>query len=128
MSGLSRTELLERVTQALEDVKAVDIRILDVEALTTITSQMVVCTGTSKRHVQSLAENLIADAKHAGEPPLGVEGRDEGEWVLVDLGEIVVHIMQAQARALYQLEKLWTMTSVDMARAVDQEVNSPYRS
>lgn len=123
MTKLPKSDLLALVRQSLEDVKAVDLRVLDVEALTTITSQMVVCTGTSKRHVQSLAENLITEAKQAGEPPLGVEGRDEAEWVLVDMGEIVVHIMQAQARALYQLEKLWAMPSQDGSQS-DQEAAS----
>lgn len=123
MSGMNQADLLTLVNRSLEDLKALDVRVLDVEALTTITSRMVICTGTSRRHVQSLAENLIGEVKHAGERPLGVEGRDEGEWVLVDLGEVVVHIMQAQARALYQLEKLWAMAPPDSGSG-DQEAVS----
>lgn len=95
--------------EALEEVKGTDIRTLDVHALTTITDHMVFCTGTSSRHVKSLADNVIARAKAAGQRPLGVEGLDQAEWVLVDLGHVVVHVMQAQARAHYQLEKLWDL-------------------
>ena len=119
MTAMQANELLDLVNNALEDLKAVDMKVLDVEALTTITSHMVICTGTSRRHVKSLADNLIMEAKHAGMRPAGVEGSDEAEWVLVDLGDVVVHIMQAQARALYQLEKLWA-PSPDTAAEQDQ--------
>ncbi|NKF21371.1 ribosome silencing factor [Solimonas marina] len=94
---------------ALEDLKGQDITVLDVQKLTTVTDTMIICTGTSNRHVKSLAQNVAEDAKHAGHQPLGLEGTDQGEWVLVDLGGVVVHVMQAQARAFYQLEKLWTV-------------------
>ncbi len=107
MSKMQSEELLDLVIKSLEDLKGLDIRVLDVTELTTITSKMVICTGTSKRHVKALADNIILEVKHAGLQPYGVEGSSESEWVLVDLGEVVVHVMQAQARALYQLEKLW---------------------
>ncbi len=100
-------KLLNIVEKSLDELKAVDIRVLDVSALTTITSFMVICTGTSKRHVKALSNNLITEVKKAGAKTYGDEGSEEGEWVLIDLGEIVVHVMQAQARALFQLEKLW---------------------
>lgn len=103
--------LIDVVRQALEDLKAVDLRILDVRSLTTITDSMVVCTGTSNRHVASLAQNVVEKCKEAGYRPLGLEGQDEGEWVLVDLGDAVVHVMQAQTRAFYQLEKLWDIAA-----------------
>ncbi len=95
--------------EALEDLKGQQITVLDVQKLTTVTETMIICTGTSNRHVKSLAQNVAEDAKQAGFRPLGIEGADTGEWVLVDLGGVVVHVMQAQARAFYQLEKLWTV-------------------
>src|ERR1700757_4092065 len=95
---------------ALEDLKAVDIKVLDVRELTPITDHMVICTGTSNRHVKSLAENVMDRAKQKGFRPIGVEGLGEGEWVLVDLNGVLVHVMQAQPRLFYQLEKLWDMS------------------
>jgi ribosome-associated protein len=71
---------------------------------------MVICTGTSNRHVRSLAENVMDEAKKKGFRPIGVEGLNEGEWVLVDLNGVLVHVMQAQPRLFYQLEKLWDMS------------------
>ena len=95
---------------ALEDLKGVDIKVLDVRELTPITDHMVICTGTSNRHVKSLAENVMDLARKGGFRPLGVEGLGEGEWVLVDLNGVLVHVMQAQPRLFYQLEKLWDMS------------------
>lgn len=95
--------------EALDDLKGQDITVLDVTKLTTVTDTMIICTGTSNRHVKSLAQNVAEEAKHAGYQPLGLEGTEQGEWVLVDLGGVVVHVMQAQARAFYQLEKLWAV-------------------
>jgi len=94
---------------ALEDLKALDIKVLDVRELTPITDHMVICTGTSNRHVKSLAENVMEKARDKGHRPLGVEGLNEGEWVLVNLNGVLVHVMQAQTRLHYQLEKLWDM-------------------
>jgi ribosome-associated protein len=102
--------LTDVARSALEDLKAVDLKILDVRGLTTITDVMMICTGTSNRHVVSLARNVFDMAKEAGHQPLGIEGLDEGEWALVDLGDVVVHVMQTQTRAFYQLEKLWDMS------------------
>lgn len=112
---MTTDELLALVRDALDDLKAVDIQVLDVEKLTTITSRMVICSGTSARHVKSLADNVITEAKHAGQQPLGVEGTEGGEWILVDLGEVVVHVMYVQARAFYQLEKLWDVKQLEAA-------------
>jgi ribosome-associated protein len=102
---------------ALEDLKGLDIKVLDVRELTPITDHMVICTGTSNRHVKSLAENVMDKAKQKGYRPIGVEGLNEGEWVLVDLNGVLVHVMQAQPRLFYQLEKLWDMSQAGSAAA-----------
>ena len=102
---------------ALEDLKAVDIKILNVRDLTTIADAMVICTGTSNRHVKSLAENVVDMARQRGFRALGIEGLGEGEWVLVDLNGVLVHVMQAQTRLFYQLEKLWDMSQLDAKSA-----------
>lgn len=101
--------------EALEDLKAQDITVLDVQPLTTVTDTMIICTGTSTRHVKSLAQNAAEKAKEQGFRPLGIEGMEQGEWVLLDLGGVVVHAMQAQARVFYQLEKLWTVQETEVA-------------
>lgn len=82
--------------------------ILDVANQSHITDFMVICSGTSKTHVRAIAENMIVEAKTAGMQPLGVEGRDSSEWVLVDLGGVILHVMQQATREFYDLEKLWT--------------------
>ncbi len=102
---------------ALEDLKAVDIKVLNVRDLTTIADAMVICTGTSNRHVKSLAENVVDMARQRGFRALGIEGLGEGEWVLVDLNGVLVHVMQAQTRLFYQLEKLWDMSQLDSKSA-----------
>lgn len=107
---MGTTELTELVIAALDDMKGADIRVFDVSALTPITDRMVIATGRSDRHVKSLAQNVALQAKEARHPPRGMEGEQQGDWVLVDLGDVVVHVMQAQARAFYQLEKLWDVT------------------
>ena len=115
-------ELVELASAALEEVKAVDIQVLDERRLTDVTDFMVVATGRSDRQVRALAEEVITTAKQAGLPPLGVEGERGGEWVLVDLTDVVVHIMQAEARALYQLERLWTESTNETGAPVVTEV------
>lgn len=99
-------ETLQLAQASLDELKAEDVRVLDVHELTTIADRMVVGSGRSDRHVKSLGETLVQYAKQAGLQP-GVEGLEESEWVLIDLGGVVVHIMQPDTRAYYQLEKLW---------------------
>ena len=108
-------ELLKLVIDALEDLKAQDVKILDVRGKTSITDVLVIASGTSNRHVQSLADNVVVKAKHAGVQPLGVEGTQVGEWVLVDLNDVVVHVMLPRVRDFYNLEKLWTAEEPERA-------------
>ena len=102
-------DLVAMVEVALDELKAVDIQILDVGRMTSITDFMVIAGGTSDRHVRSIADNLIARAKEAGVEILGIEGHEFGEWVLVDLADVVVHVMQPRTRDFYKLENLWSM-------------------
>jgi len=102
-------KLTEIVLTTLEDMKAQDISTLDVRGKTSITDIMVFASGTSDRHVKSLAESVAFQAKMAGEPPIGIEGETQGEWALVDLNGVVVHIMQPKVRDFYQLERLWSV-------------------
>ena len=97
------------VVSVLEDLKAKEILVLDVKELTSVTDAMIPCSGTSTRHVQSLAEYLVLKAKEAGIFVFGMEGEAQGEWVLVDLVDVVVHIMLPKTREFYSLERLWDM-------------------
>jgi ribosome-associated protein len=108
-------ELLATVITALEDLKGVDIRVIDVRDMTSITDRMVIASGTSTRHVKALADNVALKAKQQGYPPLGVEGGQTAEWVLLDLGDVVVHVMMPETRAFYGLEKLWSVGGRDTA-------------
>ncbi|MGZ8215960.1 ribosome silencing factor [Methylomagnum sp.] len=100
-------DLLQLVLNTLDDGKGRDIKALDVRGKTNIADYMVIASGTSERHVKSLAGHVAEEAKKNEVPPLGMEGENVGEWVLVDLGDIIVHVMKPQAREFYQLEKFW---------------------
>lgn len=102
-------QLRHQVITALEDLKAVDIKVLDVRKVASFTDLMIIASGTSDRHVRALADKVLENCRAVGVRPLGVEGEREAEWVLVDLGDIVVHVMRPQTRDFYNLEKLWTV-------------------
>ena len=104
---LKTDSLKTLVLDALDDLKAKDVALLDVARLTSVTDLMVVASGTSTRHVMALASNVVERVKAEGIQPLGVEGEAGADWVLVDLGDLVVHVMLPETRELYDLERLW---------------------
>ncbi|MDX2320599.1 MAG: ribosome silencing factor [Moritella sp.] len=101
------SELQAFVLDKIEDMKARDIQVVDVKGKSPVTDLMIVCTGTSKTHVKSISNHLYLEAKRHEVYVMGIEGMEDSEWVLVDMGDVVVHIMQQQTRDLYQLEQLW---------------------
>ncbi len=105
---MDSAELKDFIIDQLEEAKAQHINVIDVQQKTSITDTMVVCSGTSSRHVKSIAIQLVQKAKEVGKMPIGVEGEDTSEWVLVDFGDAIVHVMQANIRDYYQIEKLWS--------------------
>ena len=104
---MNSTELSEIVVEAVKDLKGQSIRCINVERLTSITDYMVIVTGTSSTHLKALAESVSKSVKDAGQEVVGLEGKLASEWVLVDLGGVVLHLMLAPVRALYNLEELW---------------------
>jgi ribosome-associated protein len=107
----ARTATLKAlVMSALEDMKALDIKVLDVRGLTDVADTMVIASGTSDRHVRSVAQKLVERTKAAGLQPHGVEGQADSDWVLIDLNEMIVHVMLPRVREFYGLEKLWDMS------------------
>ena len=103
----SSEKILQTVLSALEDAKAQHVISLDVRDMTDITDYMVIASGTSSRHVKSVADKVADSLRDAGNKALGTEGENEGEWVLVDFGDVILHVMQHATREHYQLEKLW---------------------
>ena len=101
--------LLSTVLEAVAELKAVDVTEIDVRGKTSVCDYMVVASGTSSRHVKSIADEVVKFAKRLDCQPLGVEGEREAEWVLVDLGDVVVHVMLPRVREFYALERLWTV-------------------
>lgn len=112
---MSPESIRDAVVDALEDVKGFDISVLDVRNMTSLTSYMIVCSGNSSRQTKALADNVCEKLKEKGVETRGIEGEKEGEWVLVDLGDAVVHIMVPATRAYYNLEQLWTQGEARLA-------------
>src|ERR1700691_5389952 len=113
-----RNSVLERlVLAALDEMKAVNVKLLDVRELTDIADAMIVASGTSDRHVRAIAQRVVEKARAAGQRPLGIEGERDGEWVLVDLQDVLLHVMLPRVREFYSIEQLWEAPSGPARRA-----------
>lgn len=113
--SMNSQQVIDLAVQALEDMKGIDLIVIDIVGKSSIADAMIVVTGTSQRHVRSLAESVRLSAKEANHPPLGVEGADSSDWVLVDLGDVIVHVMTEEKREFYSLEKLWSVGPDDQS-------------
>ena len=98
------------ITDTMEDLKAQDVQTLDVRALTTVTDYMIIASGRSDRQVKAIADKVIEAAKARQIRPLGLEGQRQAEWILIDFGDVIAHVMRPDTREYYQLEKLWAVT------------------
>lgn len=107
---MNTTDLIKHIISTLDDNKALNIVDIDVQRLTDITDHMIICTGTSSRHLASLADKVINSLRDLGVKPYGTDGEKTAEWVLIDYTHVVVHIMLEETRLFYSLEKLWTVT------------------
>jgi ribosome-associated protein len=114
-SPSSKPALKGIVIDALADMKALAVTVLDVRGLTDVTDYMIIASGTSDRHVRSVAQKVVEKTKEAGFRPHGVEGQQDSDWVLIDLNEMIVHVMLPRVREFYGLEKLWDMTATKRA-------------
>ncbi|EHL30263.1 ribosome silencing factor [Legionella drancourtii] len=103
----AQNPMLPKLIHALEDIQAVDIKVIDVHKQTTITDYMIIASGRASRHVKAVAQKVMEDMKMAGLPALNCTGMETGDWVLVDFGDFIVHIMQPESRQFYNLEGLW---------------------
>lgn len=99
--------MLSTILKSLDDIHALDVKVLDVHEQTTVTDYMIIASGRSSRHVKSIAVKVMEDMKLAGLPPLHSTGLEQGDWALIDLGDFVLHIMQPESRVFYNLEELW---------------------
>lgn len=111
VSAAKQQPVVSVVERALDDMKAVNVKVLAVTKLTDITDTMIIASGNSDRHVRSIADRVVEFAKKAGFRPMGVEGERDGEWVLVDMGDVIVHIMLPKVREFYRLESLWDVSA-----------------
>ena len=116
---MNSEQLSALVVDALDDVKAKDIVTLDVRNMTSVTDYMIIASGTSNRHVKALIESVAEKAREAGHRPIGIEGEEGSEWVLLDLQDALVHVMLPQVREFYNLEKLWSLGDSGELAATD---------
>jgi len=117
-------ELEKQLLAALEDMKAVNIRVLDVRGLTDVADTMIVASGNSDRHVRAIADRVVEKAKAIGRRPMGIEGTRDGEWVLVDLQDVLVHVMLPRTREFYELEQLWEVPAAARHKAEGKPAKS----
>jgi ribosome-associated protein len=108
--------LKDKVIDLLDEMKALDVQTFDVTGMTTVTDYMIVTSGSSSRHVRSIASRVLEELREDGVRPLGSEGEEHGEWVLIDYGDVVLHVMRSETREFYQLEKLWSPDVKEMLR------------
>lgn len=115
LSIMNAEQIKDQVLEALDDLKGRNIVTLDVRTLTDVADYMVICTGTSNRHVKSLADSVALELKKQGNPALGIEGVDQAtcEWALIDFGDVIVHVMLPDTRDFYDLERLWSTNSAN---------------
>lgn len=99
--------MLNKLLKSLEDIQAIDVKVIDVHKQTTITDYMIITSGRASRHVKAIAEKVMEDMKLAGLPPISSTGLESGDWALIDFGDFIVHVMQAESRQFYNLEGLW---------------------
>lgn len=116
----SLSRIVKVVEGALDEMKAVQVKVLDVRQLTDIADTLIIASGTSDRHVRSIAERVLEHAKKAGFRAMGVEGQRDGEWVLVDLQDVIVHIMLPRVREIYRLENLWDVSAARREAAMEK--------
>jgi ribosome-associated protein len=123
----ARSALVRSITTALDDMKAVNVKVMDVRGITDIADCMVIASGNSDRHVRSIADRVVERAKAAGFRPFGREGERDAEWVLVDLNDVIVHVMLPRVREFYGLEQLWEATAIAPAAAPGKPARRPAR-
>lgn len=116
-------DLKDKVVDLLNETKARDIQAFNVTEMTSVTDYMIVSSGTSGRHVRSIASHLLDELRGQGLRPLGSEGEEHGEWILIDYGDVVVHVMRTETRDFYQLEKLWSPAVKEMLRLQRESAN-----
>lgn len=113
---MKNTKFIKQITKVLDEAKGTQIEVIDVAGKSSFTDHMIIVSGGSTRHVKALANQAVVESKKRGIIPIGMEGEADAEWVLVDLGDVIVHVMQSKIREFYQLEKLWSVEPADKTK------------